>query len=265
MTDKVTAQAAQVLLAAFDDNRQLPPLSENASLSLDQGYAIAAGITALRRGRGEIPVGRKIGFTNPKIWPIYNVHAPIWGWVWDTTLHDIPASGHIVLPPRPELRIEPEIVFGLGRTPDPEMTATQLWACVDWVAHGVEIVTSLYPGWHFTAADTAAAMAMHAGLWIGPRHSASAVDPDSLTAMTLTLVGPGTSLVGHGHDVLDGPLYALHHLVRDTAQRVGAAPLQGGEIVTTGTLTDAPRIAPGQTWTTRIQGTGLSDLDLTLV
>jgi 2-oxo-3-hexenedioate decarboxylase len=35
-------------------------------------------------------IGRKIGFTNRTIWAKYAVYAPIWGFVFDTTVCDIP-------------------------------------------------------------------------------------------------------------------------------------------------------------------------------
>ena len=67
------------LYAAFRDNRQVPPLTNAmADLTLDQGYHIAAGIHTRRLADGDRVAGRKIGFTNRSIWPIYNVDAPVW-------------------------------------------------------------------------------------------------------------------------------------------------------------------------------------------
>lgn len=264
MTNRVETAASEIL-AGFDTCRQLPPLTDSAPLSLTAGYAIAERIATKRRDRGETPVGRKIGFTNRKIWPIYNVDAPVWGWVWDTGLHDVPESGEITLPARPELRIEPEIVFGLRDAPTARMSLKDLWACIDWVSHGVELVTSVYPDWRFTAPDTAAALGMHAGLWLGPRLPAAQIDPDSLPQIALSLTGPETQLDGSGADVLGSPLLALHHLVAEIDRQANSPGIAPGEIITTGTLTDAPRIARGQTWTTRLTGTALPGLSVHLV
>lgn len=68
---------------------------------------------------------------------------------------DLP--GALDLAPFVEARIEPEIAFGLRAASEPGMDERALLDCVAWVAHGFEIVQSLYPGWRFTAADTAAA------------------------------------------------------------------------------------------------------------
>jgi len=76
---------AAALLAAFDTNTQVAPLSDvDPALTLDDGYRIAGEIRTLRTRRGEDVVGRKIGFTNRTLWPIYNVDAPVWGWMYQS-------------------------------------------------------------------------------------------------------------------------------------------------------------------------------------
>jgi 2-oxo-3-hexenedioate decarboxylase len=47
------------------------------------------------------------------------------------------------------------------------MDEADLLGCIDWIAHGFEIVQSIYPGWKFTAADTVAAFGLHGALLIG--------------------------------------------------------------------------------------------------
>ncbi len=243
--------AADALLAAFDGNSQIGLLTDaSPALTLDQGYGIAAQVGEMRRARGEQIAGRKIGFTNRTIWPIYNVDAPVWDWMYDGGVSDIPSDGVIPLPALPELRIEPEIVFGFKATPAPDMDLTDLADCIDWVAHGFEIVTSLYPGWRFTAPDAVAAMAMHGALWVGPRSAPTQDRLEALTTCGVKLGGPGEDLIGHGVDVLGGPLVALQYLVSQIGRMPGADVIQPGEVVTTGTLTDARPIAPGQTWET---------------
>jgi 2-oxo-3-hexenedioate decarboxylase len=49
--------------------------------------------------------------------------------------------------------------------------------------------------------------------------------------------------------VLGGPAYALAHLIRTLADQPGAPPLKAGELITTGTITDAWPVAPGEEWT----------------
>ena len=56
---------------------------------------------------------------------------------------------------------------------------------------------------------------------------------------------------GRGANVLDGPLHALAHFVKELRACPGAADLKAGDVVTTGTWTDAWPVAPGQEWEAR--------------
>jgi len=63
--------------------------------------------------------------------------------------------------------------------------------------------------------------------------------------------------------VLGSPAQALAHLVRVLATQPRSPPLAAGEIVTTGTLTDAWPVKAGETWTSDYGALGLSGLTLT--
>jgi 2-oxo-3-hexenedioate decarboxylase len=52
-------------------------------------------------------------------------------------------------------------------------------------------------------------------------------------------------------------LLAFVHLARVLAEQPGARPVEAGEIVTTGTLTPALPIVPGESWSTEIEGIDL--------
>jgi len=220
--------------------------------------------------RGELPVGRKIGFTNRTIWPEYNVYAPIWGYVYDRTVHDLAEITEMFsLKGLAEPRIEPEIVFKLAVAPAPGMDERTLLAGLDWFAHGFELVQSIFPGWQFTAPDTVAAFGLHGALLIGPRHSigAHAGDwPRTLSTFEIDLKRDGTA-VDHGiaANVLGGPVSALRHLIDLLARDETNPPLAAGEIVTTGTLTRALPVAPGQTWTTELSGLALDGIRVRFV
>ena len=218
-------------------------------------YRDALALRALRVARGERPVGYKIGFTNRTIWSRYQVFAPIWGTVWDTTLRFADGAGTLDLTATCQPRIEPEIVFGIAATPPHDATQEQLFASIDWLAPGFEIVQSHRPDWKFTAADTVADGGLHARLLVGRRtpvatyaNTGAALD-DRLASTTLRLFRGDTPIdEGRGANVLDGPLHALHHFVRELAACPGAPCLMPGDVVTTGTWTDAWPVAPGETW-----------------
>ena len=267
MTETEIAAIATEALAAFDTGARLTPFAARCpGLDLDAAYRVAATLRRLRQARGERPVGRKIGFTNRTIWTEYGVSTPIWGDMYDTTVSELAAGGGAcALGHLAEPKIEPEIAVGLARAPTQDMDEAQLLACVDWIAHGFEIVHSPFPGWRFAAADTVAAGGLHGALLLGPRREITASERsrwlDSLARFTITLARDGT-IVDHGAaaNVLDGPLSALRHLVGLLARDPGNSPLAAGDIVTTGTLTRALAIAPGETWTTALDGLDLDGI-----
>src|SRR5258708_17946077 len=157
-------------LAALDTCRQISPFSERLSaFDLDDAYHVTAAIRQMREMRGEMPVGRKIGFTNRTAWAEYG---PMWGYVYNRTVHNLAEIGdRFSLVGLVEPRIEPEIIFELALAPAPGMDETALLACIDLVAHGFQLVQSIFPGWKFSAPDAAAAFGLHGALLIGPRHS----------------------------------------------------------------------------------------------
>lgn len=258
---------AQQVVGALTERRSIAPFTDRfPDLTIAQAYAVTAEVRRLRQARGEVPIGRKIGFTNRSIWPEYGVDMPIWGDMYDTTVHE--TGDGLSLAPFVEPRIEPEIIFKLAKPPQPGMDEAALLGCMTWVAHGFEIVNSLFPGWRFKAADTIAGLGLHGALMIGtPLRVGGLHDENLLEALRtfeVTLARDGVDVDrGAAADVLDGPLSALRHLVDLLAADPGNPPLRAGEIVTTGTITRAFPCAAGETWTTAISGITLPSLAVT--
>ena len=254
---------ADEVFAVLWTGRQIAPFSARwPDFGLEDAYKVAAAVRARREARGERPIGRKIGFTNRTIWAEYNVYAPMWDYVYDTTVRELRKEGtDASLSGLAEPRIEPEIVFGMSAAPAPDMDARALLGCVDWVAHGFEIVQSIFPKWKFLAADTIAAYGLHGALWVGSRHS---IAPRSQTwereleAFEIGLFRNGLPVDrGRAANVLDGPVFALRHLVELLTDDPLNPQLAPGEIVTTGTLTRAFPVAAGEEWTTELAGVPL--------
>jgi 2-oxo-3-hexenedioate decarboxylase len=233
-----------------------------SAFDLDDAYRVTATIRQMREARGEMPVGRKIGFTNRTIWTEYNVYEPVWGYVYNRTVHNLAEiDDTFSLMGFAEPRIEPEIVFKLALTPAPDMDETTLLACIDWVGHGFEIVQSIFPGWKFSAPDTVAAFGLHGALLIGPRHSIAAHSEEwsrTLSTFEIDLKRDGM-VADHGRalNLLGGHASAMRHLVDILARDQFNPPLAAGEIVTTGTLTRAVPVSAGETWTTGLTGVAL--------
>jgi 2-oxo-3-hexenedioate decarboxylase len=262
---EVQGVAAEVF-GTLDTGRQIEPFSSRiSSFNLDDAYRVTAAVRKMRETRGELPMGRKIGFTNRTIWAEYNVYEPIWGYVYNRTVHNLSEIGDTFsLEGLAEPRIEPEIIFKLAVAPAPSMDEGALLESIDWVAHGFEIVQSIFPGWQFSAPDTVAAFGLHGALLIGPRHSIATHAEDwsrTLSTFEIDLKREGT-VVDHGRatNVMGGPLSALRHLIDLLARDQVNPPLAAGEIVTTGTLTRALPISTGETWTTELTGVALDGI-----
>jgi 2-keto-4-pentenoate hydratase len=261
----IRAVAAEVF-GTLDTGRQIEPFSSRlSSFNLDDAYRVTAAVRKMRETRGELPVGRKIGFTNRTIWPEYNVYAPIWGYVYNRTVHNLSEIGDTFsLVGLAEPRIEPEIVFKVAAAPPPSMDEGALLESIDWAAHGFEVVQSIFPGWKFSAPDTVAAFGLHGALLIGPRHSIATHAEDwnrTLSTFEVDLKRDG-AVLDHGRatNLLGGPVSALRHLVDLLARDPVNPPLAAGEIVTTGTLTRALPVSAGETWTTELTGVALDGI-----
>ncbi len=260
---------ADEVLASLGTGSQIAPLTtRDSAFKMADAYRIARTIRDLRAARGERPVGRKIGFTNRDAWPKFKADAPMWGYVYASSAHELGMASRASVAGVAEPRIEPEIVFGLATAPAADMDDEALAGCLAWVAHGFEIVQSIYPGWDCLAADAVAGFGMHAGLWIGPRHSVAERRREwthELTTCEAELFCNGASVDrGHAANVLGGPLNALRALVSVLAVDANNPPLAPGDIVSTGSLTRAPPISPGEVWTTHLTGIPLEDARLAL-
>jgi 2-oxo-3-hexenedioate decarboxylase len=231
-------------------------------------YQVALAVRALRAARGEMPVGYKIGFTNRTIWPRYGVYAPIWGTVYDRTLQLTGGQGDVALSGLCQPRLEPEVAFGIAHTPPAQPTLEQLFGCIDWVAPSFEVVQSHHADWKFSAAESVADGGLHGALVVGHRQpvhtlASSGVALDARLASARVRLRAGDAVIdeGDGARVLDGPLHALHHFVLELQRCPGAPALQPGDVVTTGTWTDAWPVKPGEVWRAEF-GAPLSALDI---
>ena len=265
--DSHVEDIAREVLTTLGSGRQIAPFSGRpGGLTMDDATRVLARLGQAFQARGERLVGRKIGFTNRTIWPEYGVYAPNWGFVTDRTARDLSVGASLPLAGFAEPRIEPEIVFGLSRAPAPGMDEAALAGCIDWIAHGFEIVHSPFPHWKFAPADTVACNALHRALLIGPRHAFQPRAMDwlrELATFEIDLERNGALAdSGHAANVLDSPFLALRHLVELLAEDRLNPPLAAGEIVSTGTLTRALPVAPGENWRTRLRGLPIEGIEL---
>lgn len=234
---------------------------------LSIAYKVAHLIHHERLAEGAKPVGRKIGFTNADMWARYGVCEPIWAYIYDTTVAQLQNTQTTCsLEKFVEPKIEPEIIFRFREAPPANARLVDIVDAIDWVAHGFEIVQSHFPGWIFQAPDTVADWALHGTLLIGPPQPLSELQGDpiaTLESFSLTLSCDGRIIeTGKGENVLGSPLAAIAHLVSVLNRQTDHAPLEAGEIVTTGTITTAQSLCVGQNWRSDLQGIALPGLSV---
>lgn len=254
------------LIELHDHPREVPPFSTRyPGLTAAEGYSAAALLHAHRLAQGWKPVGRKIGFTNRTIWPRYGVYEPIWGWIYDRTLVHAEKNratvpiGNLIQP-----RIEPEICFKLKATPPATKDPEALLRCIEWIAHSVEIVQCRHPEWKLKLEDGTTDNGLHGKLVLG-----TPVPVERIAGLAAALPFLKVDLMkgdekkdqGLGANVLGSPLLALAFLIEVLGKR--HEKLLPGEIITTGTLTDAHPVAAGERWRTDFHGFAARGMEIT--
>ena len=256
---------AHELVAVHQSAALVPPFSEShPGLTPESGYAAARKLHAHRCARGWRPVGRKIGFTNRTLWERYGVHEPMWGTVYDKTM--VSSDGgraSVALAGLAQPRIEPEIAFRLKSAPPATQDPQALLACIEWIAHAIEIVQCHHPQWKVTIADCTADNGLHGRLVLGTPVPVEKIAglAAALPFLKVTLrKGNEVKDQGIGSNVLGSPLLALAFLA-EVLEKQGEK-LEPGEIISTGTLTDAHPVEAGETWSTSFQDFPISGLTI---
>jgi len=266
----VTALARE-LKQAYAARQLLPePLSaREPGFDLSSAYAIAAELTRQRRAEGHKTVGRKVGFANKAMWRALELDTLVWAHMYDDTVIHGGRTASLSLGRMCSPKIEPEIVFKLRAPLDVgSLEPAAVLSFVEWLALGFEIVDSVFADWKFQPADFVAAFGLHAALIVGgPRPVDAAAIPglvEQLGQFRVRLAKNGEVVAeGSGRNSLRSPALCLGELASAIAKRPGEEPLLGGELVSSGTLTEAQPIAPGETWTATVEGIDLTGVTLT--
>ncbi len=261
------SEIAQQMRYAQDRALSIAPLTTTyPDLDLPSAYQIADLCYQAKLGVGATRVGRKIGFTNASIWPTYNVKEPVWGSMYAHTVIELQTNTALCsLSHLSEPRIEPEIIFKLKSVPKPTASASELLACIDWMAHGFEIVQSNFKDWKFKVQDTIAQGGLHGMLLVGKQVKVTGATNQLIQQLEQFTINLNCDQItidsGKGSNVLGSPLLALGHLVNLLGQQ--KQTLKADEIITTGTLTGAFPIKAGQCWSTKLSGIDLPGMDVT--
>lgn len=243
MTPEAVARAAGLLMAARQACRPIERLPEDCRpLSLADGYAIQEAVVAQA---GSPAVGFKIGATSEKAQRFLGIDTPFSGRILAAGVQESPASlsaGRFNF-----CLIEPEFAFRMARplpARDQPYDEATVAAAVGSLHPAIEVVCSAY-GAAWTRAGGPALVAdngVHAAFMLGPACSDwRALD---LVRHRVTLSHNGRQAgEGVGGNAMGGPLTALTWLVNQ--QRALGRPLEAGQLVTTGVVTDFMVVAAG--------------------
>ena len=252
---------ADEISKAISQTQQIVPFSKRGIfLSLQDAYDVAG---LVKESLGLPPeIGKKIGFTNRNIWDVYNVNEPIWGPITSKSVSFTETSFQkIDLSQFCEPRIEPEVVICLREKP--RHSDEDLNIFIDWIAPGFEIVDSIYANWSFALPDTIASGGLHGCLVIGKKlFINNDVERDLADLKVRLFKDASFEEEGTGANVLDGPVSAVRYLHKSLAAIKNQVLLSSGNIITTGTMTDAKPVFPGEKWTGKFEGIIESDLSV---
>jgi len=203
------------------------------------------------------------------MWRALKLETLVWAHMYDHTVIQAGKSASLSLGAMVAPKIEPEIVFKLRAPVDTgNSDAAAVLASVEWLALGFEVVDSVFADWKFHPTDFVAAYGLHAAEIIGEPRPVTAGDiptlVEQLAQFKVRLSRDGEVVAeGSGRNSLRSPALCLGELAAAIAGRTPQEPLGAGELVSSGSLTEAPLIAPGQTWTATLEGIDLSEVTLT--
>lgn len=261
------AALATELLDAYRDRRLVPaPTSREGGLDLVSAYAVEAEILRLRTAAGHRPVGLKVGFANKAAWRILKLDTVVWAHMYDDTVrHAVDDRAELSISALVSPKIEPEIVFCMKAMPTAGADAAGVLDAVDWLALGFEIIDCVFPDWQFQPADFVASRGLHAGLIVGTPLTVTADNRHALAAalpsctVRLDRNGEATA-TGGGRNVLRNPAACLGELAAALTRSTTHAPLQPGDLVSSGTMTESQLMGANETWSATVEGLELPAL-----
>ena len=253
MTSTNNAAFSDALYAALRGRHTISPIVEQqASLTIDDAYAISLGFLQRRTADGERVVGKKIGVTSRAVQDMLGVHQPDFGFLtdWMHVEGDIDVDAKALIAPRAEA----EIAFILkDRLNGPGVTPADVIAATEAIAPCFEIVDSRIRDWKISIVDTVADNASCGVFVLGEARA----DPRAhdLPNLHVTVTKNGAPLSeGYGHAVQGDPAMAVAWL----ANTLGAygVTLEAGDVILSGSVVPLEPAAQGDRFEMTLHGIG---------
>ena len=233
---------AEMLLAAEQSQKPIPPLTESdPGISVEEAYRIQLLVMGMKKSRGQVVVGKKIGLTSLAMQNMLGVKEPDYGHILDGMV--VMEAEKILTTDLIKPRIEGELAFVLKEDlQGPGVTLTEVIRCSEGVIPSLEIIDSRIVDWKIKLPDTVADNASSARIVLGgtitPLHSLD------LRTVGMVLEKNGEAVAtAAGAAVLGHPAQAVAWLANKLAAY--DITLRKGEVILSGSLTAAMPIGAG--------------------
>ena len=235
-------------------------------------YAVEAELVRLRSAAGHRTVGRKVGFANKAVWRALKLDTLVWAHMYDDTVrHAKNDQADLSLGRMYSPKIEPEIVFRSARAAraGPDRRDRRYSSGSNGSRWGSRLSTACFQAgssrrqisWRHTACTPGSSSARRCRHRRQPgRAGRAAADVHGGVVKNGEVVAEGS-----GKNSLRSPALCLGELASAIARQPGAEPLEAGELVSSGTLTESQFIAPGESWTATLDGLPLPALTVRTV
>lgn len=251
------SELAERLISAARERVATTPLTDDyPELDVETAYTIQDAVVQARQDSGAVVSGAKLGLTSVAKQRQMNVDEPLYGWLSDDMAID--TGEQLVCDRFIQPRCEPEIAFLLGGDlAGPDVTAAHVIAATDLVFPAVDVLDSRFAGYSFTLPDVVADNSSCAGYVLGGQ----GIDP---AGFDLRLTGCVFEKNGEliataaGAAVLGHPAASVAWLVRKLASRDQG--LEAGQVVLSGSMTEAIAVEPGDVITARLDRLGTVEI-----
>jgi 2-oxo-3-hexenedioate decarboxylase len=231
-------QIAQRLDEAAHNASAIKQLAEE--LTIEQAYEIQKQSIDRRLSRGEKRIGMKMGFTSRAKMVQMGVSDMIWGRLTDAMIEE--EGGTIQLSNYIHPRVEPEVVYLLGKPLSGRITPLLALDAVEAVAPALEIIDSRYDDFKFSLTDVVADNCSSSGLVIG---NWQRPDTDVSNLGLILSVNGKPMEFGSTAAILGDPIRSLVAAARMVAE--AGEELPAGSLVMAGGATAAIALSAGET------------------
>lgn len=247
-------QIARFLYEAEKERRAVTRITADQfpEMTVEDAYEIQHELVKLKREEGRKIIGLKMGLTSQAKMRQMNVFEPIYGHLFDDML--VEDGGKIDINRLIHPRVEVEIAFILGRDlSGPGVTAAHVMAATQYVLPALEIIDSRYENFNFTLPDVIADNASSSRLVLGSVLTPPSKQELDVAGATLRINGELVGL-GAGAAVLGHPANSVAKLANMLSRR--GVSLKAGQIILSGSITEAVRLKGGDFVQGRIAGLG---------